>query len=298
MQQRSQRRSAVYMLAPATALISVFVLVPMLLTIWLSFQNWSTQTGFDTAKFIGVQNFLDIFGSTSVGRDFKSALANTAIYTGLSVVVILPLSVLLGLLVHQTIAPGGVFLRTVLFSTYMVPMIAVALVFSKLYSPAEGPLNQILGWVGIPPQTWLSSPATALVSIVILNVWQQVGYFTVLAVAGLTQIPESLYEAAKIDGAGAAQRFFTITLPLLGNTLLFSAVIAIINSVQVFEPVALITQGGPVNATNVLTYHIRRVGIERAQGGLGSAMAVTLMLSLVIAIAALFAFTRQREARA
>jgi multiple sugar transport system permease protein len=245
-----------------------------------------------------VQNFLDIFGSTSVGRDFKSALANTAIYTGLSVVVILPLSVLLGLLVHQTIAPGGVFLRTVLFSTYMVPMIAVALVFSKLYSPTEGPLNQILGWVGIPPQTWLSSPVTALVSIVILNVWQQVGYFTVLAVAGLTQIPESLYEAAKIDGAGAVQRFFTITLPLLGNTLLFSAVIAIINSVQVFEPVALITQGGPVNATNVLTYHIRRVGIERAQGGLGSAMAVTLMLSLVIAIAALFAFTRQREARA
>jgi multiple sugar transport system permease protein len=298
MQQRSQRRSAVYMLAPATALISVFVLVPMLLTIWLSFQSWSTQTGFDTAKFIGVQNFLDIFGSTSVGRDFKSALANTAIYTGLSVVVILPLSVLLGLLVHQTIAPGGVFLRTVLFSTYMVPMIAVALVFSKLYSPTEGPLNQILGWVGIPPQTWLSSPVTALVSIVILNVWQQVGYFTVLAVAGLTQIPESLYEAAKIDGAGAVQRFFTITLPLLGNTLLFSAVIAIINSVQVFEPVALITQGGPVNATNVLTYHIRRVGIERAQGGLGSAMAVTLMLSLVIAIAALFAFTRQREARA
>ena len=298
MQQRSQRRSAVYMLAPATALISVFVLVPMLLTIWLSFQSWSTQTGFDTAKFIGVQNFLDIFGSTSVGRDFKSALANTAIYTGLSVVVILPLSVLLGLLVHQTIAPGGVFLRTVLFSTYMVPMIAVALVFSKLYSPTEGPLNQILGWVGIPPQTWLSSPVTALVSIVILNVWQQVGYFTVLAVAGLTQIPESLYEAAKIDGAGAVQRFFTITMPLLGNTLLFSAVIAIINSVQVFEPVALITQGGPVNATNVLTYHIRRVGIERAQGGLGSAMAVTLMLSLVIAIAALFAFTRQREARA
>ena len=113
--------------------------------------------------------------------------------------------------------------------------------------------------------------------------------------AGLTQIPDSLYEAAKIDGANPLQRFFSITLPLLGNTLLFSAVIAIINAVQVFEPVALLTQGGPVNATNVLTYHIRRVGIERAQGGLGSAMAVTLMLALVVAIAALFAFARSRE---
>ena len=88
----------------------------------------------------------------------------------------------------------------------------------------------------------------------------------------------------------------SITLPLLGDTLLFSAVIAIINAVQVFEPVALITQGGPVDSTNVLTYHIRRVGIERAQGGLGSAMAVTLMLALIVAVAALFAFARAREA--
>lgn len=293
--QLNQHRSAFLMLAPATALLGVFIIVPMLLTIGLSFTKWSTQTGFETASFIGLQNFIDIFGNTSVGRDFKAALINTGLYTLGSVVLILPLSVLLGLLVHQTLAPGGVFLRTVLFSTYMVPMIAVALVFSKLYSPSEGPLNQILGWVGIPPQTWLSAPQTALFSIVILNVWQQVGYFTVLAVAGLTQIPASLYEAARIDGANAIQRFFSITLPLLGNTLLFSTVICIINAVQVFEPVALITQGGPVNATNVLTYHIRRVGIERAQGGTGSAMAVTLMLALVIAIAAIFAFARSRE---
>ena len=283
------------MLAPATALLAIFIIVPMLLTIALAFTSWSTQTGFDTATFVGLQNFFDIFGNTSVGRDFKAALVNTGVYTLASVLVILPLSVIFGLLVHQTLAPGGVFLRTVLFATYMVPMIAVALVFSKLYSPTEGPLNQILGWVGIGPQPWLSSPQTALGSIVILNVWQQVGYFTVLAVAGLTQIPPSLHEAAKIDGAGAVQRFFTVTLPLMGNTLLFSAVIAIINAVQVFEPVALITQGGPVNATNVLTYHIRRVGIERAQGGTGSAMAVTLMLALIIAIWALFAFARSLE---
>jgi multiple sugar transport system permease protein len=295
--QPSQHRAAIYMLAPATGLLVVFIIIPMLLTIWLSFQDWSTQTGFETARFIGIQNFLDIFANTSVGRDFKTALFNTSIYTLASVALILPLSVGLGLLVHQNLAPGGVFLRTVLFATYMVPMIAVALVFSKLYLPTEGPLNQIIGWLGIPPQTWFSAPQTALGSIVILNIWQQVGYFTVLAVAGLTQIPDSLYEAAKIDGANPLQRFISITLPLLGNTLLFSAVIAIINAVQVFEPVALITQGGPVNSTNVLTYHIRRVGIERAQGGLGSAMAVTLMLALVVAITALFAFARSREAK-
>ncbi|MGN6099637.1 MAG: carbohydrate ABC transporter permease [Devosia sp.] len=281
------------MLGPALVLLGVFVLVPMLLTIWLAFQDWSTGTGFDTARFVGLDNFTEIFGPTSVGRDFKGALVNTALYTLGSVVAILPLSVLFGLLVYQNRVRGGVTLRTILFSTYMVPMIAVALVWSKLYSPSEGPLNQMLGWVGLPGSAWLSSPNTALGSIVLLNVWQQVGYFTVLAIAVLTKFPGSVYVGAAIDAPGPLQRFFSITLPLLRRTLLFSAVIAIINAVQVFEPVALITQGGPINSTNVLTYHIRRVGIERSQGGLGSAMAVTLMLALIVMIVALFAFARQ-----
>jgi len=281
------------MLTPALVLLGVFIVVPMLLTVWLAFQDWSTETGFDTARFVGLDNFSAIFGPTSVGRDFKGALVNTAIYTLGSVVLLLPLSVLFGLLVYQQRVRVGVVLRTILFSTYMVPMIAVALVWSKLYSPSEGPINQILGWVGLPGSTWLSSPNTALGSIVLLNVWQQVGYFTVLAVAGLTQIPGSVYEAAAIDGANALQRFGRLTLPLLRRTLLFSAVIAVINAVQVFEPVALITQGGPVGATNVLTYHIRRVGIERSQGGLGSAMAVTLILALIVTVVALFALARR-----
>jgi ABC-type sugar transport system permease subunit len=285
------------MIGPAAGLIGVFVLVPMALTIWLSFQQWSSQTPFSAAEFVGLRNYHDIFGPISVGRDFKQALANTAIYTGLSVLLLLPLSVLLGLLVHQTRAPGGQTLRTVLFATYMVPMIAVALVWSKLYSPMDGPINQMLGWVGVAPQPWLSSPDTALHALVVLNVWQQVGYFTVLAVAGLTQIPGTLYDAARVDGANGVQSFFGVTLPLLRRTLLFSAVIAIINAVQVFEPVALITQGGPAGSTNVLTFHIRRVGIERAQGGIGSAMAVTLMLALLVAITAVFALNRRGEER-
>jgi multiple sugar transport system permease protein len=292
---RTYRASVWMMLTPAVALIGAFIFLPMVLTVWLSLQDWSTQTGFQTARFIGLGNFFEIFGPTSIGRDFKQAFVNTAIYTVLSIVLILPLSIAFGLLVHQRNVAGGNLLRTVLFSTYMVPMIAVALVWSKLYSPTEGPINQILGWAGVGPQPWLSSPRTALVSIVFLNVWQQVGYFTVLVIAGLTQIPNSLYEAAKLDGARPYQQFYAIKLPLLRRTLLFSTVIAIINAVQVFEPVALITQGGPAGSTNVLTYHIRRVGIERAQGGLGSAMAVTLMLSLIVVIFALFAFARRSD---
>lgn len=291
--QQATRPQIPVMLAPAVLPIGVFILLPMLLTVWLSFHDWSSQTAFSSAEFVGFRNYEDIFGPISVGRDFKSAFTNTAIYTALSVAILLPLSVLLGLLVHQQMVRGGRILRTILFATYMVPMIAVALVWSKLYAPTEGPLNQILGWFGIGRQSWLSSPDTALYSLVLLNVWQQIGYFTVLAVAGLTQIPKSLYEAARIDGAGPVQSFFGVTLPLLRRQLLFSTVIAIINAVQVFEPVALITQGGPAGSTNVLTFHIRRVGIERAQGGIGSAMAVTLMLALLVAIVAVFMINRR-----
>jgi multiple sugar transport system permease protein len=295
MQRLHRHLRVVGFLGPSAGLISVFVLVPIALTIWLSFHEWSTQTAFDTARFVGLRNFQDIFGATSVGRDFKGAFLNTGVYAALSIAIILPLSVLLGLLVYQTRVWGGEVLRTILFSTYMVPSIAVALVWSKLYSPTEGPFNQMLGWIGIGPQPWLSSPDTALVSLVYLNVWQQVGYFTVLIVAGLTQIPQSLYDAARVDGGNAFQIFWRITLPLLRRALLFSAVICLINAVQVFEPVVLITQGGPVGSTNVLTFHIRRVGIERAQGGLGSAMAVMLLLTLIVTVVALFALARKAD---
>lgn len=291
------RKSIVAMLAPSLGLIAIFVLVPIALTIWLAFTKWSSQTPFSTATFIGFDNFREIFGASSVGRDFKGAMVNTALYSLLSIALLLPLSVLFGMLIHQAELRGANILRTILFATYMVPMIAVALVFSKLYSPTEGPFNQILSWVGIGPQPWLSSPDTALVSVVLLNVWQQVGYFTILIIAGLTQIPHSIYEAARMDGVRGPSLFGFITLPLLKRTLLFSAVIALINAVQVFEPVALITQGGPVGSTNVMTYHIRRVGIERAQGGLGSAMSVTLLLALVITVTAVFALARREDRR-
>jgi ABC-type sugar transport system permease subunit len=295
-ERRPMRLSGPALLAPGVGLIAIFMLVPILLTVWLSLQNWSTQTAFNAAHFVGLDNFAELFGPTSVGRDFRRAFANTALYAALSIAVILPLSTALGLLVHQAHVWGANVLRAILFSTYMVPSIAVALVWSKLYSPSEGPYNQMLGWLGLPGLDWLSSPATALFSLVLLNVWQQAGYFTVLAVAGLTQIPDTLYEAARLDGANRFQMFGHVTLPLLRRTLLFSAVIALINAVQVFEPVALITQGGPVGATSVLTFHIRRVGIERAQGGSGSAMAVTLLLTLVVTVTALFALARERDA--
>lgn len=291
----SHRGWTVVMLAPSVGLMTVFVLIPMVLTICLSFHRWSSQTPFSSAHWIGLDNYQEIFSAGSVGRDFRQAVRNTFIYAAISIAVILPLSVALALFVHQTRLRGSTVLRALLFSTYMVPMVAVALVWSKLYSPTEGPINQVLGWVGIAPLPWLSRPDTALNALVILNVWQQVGYFTVLAVAGLTQIPDAILEAAKIDGARNVGLFWHVTLPLLRRTVLFSGIIVLINAVQVFEPVAMITQGGPLGSTNVVTYHIRRVGIERSQGGLGSAMAMILVVFLSVTVSAVFFAASRRS---
>jgi multiple sugar transport system permease protein len=293
----TSRRSTVAFLAPSVGLIGAFILVPIALTIWLSFQSWSTQTAFATAVPTGLDNYRLLLSGDPVGRDFRQAGTNTLTYAVLSVGTILPLAIAFGTFVHRASVRGVVLLRSVLFATYIVPTIAIAIVWSKLYSPSEGPFNQILGVVGVAPRTWLSDPSTALNALVVLNVWQQVGYFTVLVVAGLTQIPGDVYEAAAIDGARGIALFRRITLPLLRPTVLFVSVIALINAVQVFEPVAAITQGGPAGATNVLTFHIRRVGIERAQGGVGSAMAVMLLLALVVTVALVFALLHRQDER-
>lgn len=292
-QSRRRAISATGLLVPGVGLLALFVLAPVALTIWLSFHEWSTQTPFGEATYSGLDNYRRLFDDAIVGRDFRQAMRNTFVYAGLSVLCIVPLSILFGTFIHRVAIRGTGLMRAVLFSTYMVPTIAVAIVWSKLYSPSEGPINQALGWIGIAPQPWLSSPDTALRSLVVFNVWQQVGYFTVLVVAGLTQIPDSVYEAAALDGARGIRLFRYVTLPLLRRTTLFVVVIAIINAVQVFEPVATITQGGPVGSTNVMTFHIRRVGIERSQGGLGSAMAVMLLLALVVTVTLVFALNRR-----
>lgn len=292
-----RRAATAGLLAPSVGLIAVFILLPIALTIWLSFNDWSTQTPFSEAQFTGLGNYAELFNDGPVGRDFRQATVNTFSYAAMSIAVILPMSVLFGTFIYRVSLRSTVLLRTTLFSTYIVPSIAAAIVWSKLYSPTEGPFNQILVWLGLNPQPWLSSPDTALGSLVILNVWQQVGYFTVLVIAGLTQIPGDIYEAASIDGAHGVSLFRRITLPLLRNTMLFIVVIALINAIQVFEPVVAITQGGPIGSTNVLTFHIRRVGIERAQGGLGSSMSVMLLLGLGATVAMVFAiFNRKDEA--
>jgi ABC-type sugar transport system permease subunit len=277
---RTQRAWAAILLSPGLGLLLAFVVAPIALTAWISLHEWSMFTPMGDWTWVGLDNYRDLAGN----RTFRIALRNTLLYAGLSLVAIVPLALALGMLLFGGMGRASTALRAIVFVPYMIPTIAVAIIWGYLYSPLYGPLNQILNLVGLPRQAWLGSVDTAMLSLVILNVWQTVGYYTVLVIAGLTQIPTVYYEAARIDGAGPLQRVVHVTLPLLRRTLLFVVVIAIINTVQVFEPVYVLTQGGPANATNVLSFQIYKSAFEFGLAGQASAMAFVLFLVLAGAV--------------
>jgi ABC-type sugar transport system permease subunit len=268
--------AATAFLSPAVILIGVFTLVPMILTFWISFHTGTISTPLTEMEPAGWSNYAQVF-SDPVHRQ---ALVNTAIYVGLSLLITLPIAFLLALLVYAPKLRGSSLLRVILFSTYVIPTVAIVIIWSQLYSPQYGPIDVALGAVGLPQPGWLSSPDSALISLVIFNVWQMIGYYVILLVAGLTQIPDDVYEAAAIDGAGAVRRTVSITMPLLRNTFVFVGLMTVINSVQVFDPIYLLTQGGPINSTLTISFDIQRTAIQYGLAGQASAMAAGMLVMI------------------
>lgn len=285
-----ERRWAAVMLSPAMAVIVGFVFVPVALTFWISLHHWSMFTPFGDMEWAGLSNYRGLLDD----GEFHTALRNTVLYVLLALLITVPLSVALGMLLYFPKVAGRGTVRTALFSTYVVPTVAIAIVWGALYAPTYGPLARMFDAVGLPMPQFLSSPSSALASLVVFHVWQMLGYYVVLVVAGLTQIPKDLYEVASIDGAGFWRQTWSITLPLLGRTMTFVVLIAIINAVQVFDPIYILTQGGPAQSTNVLSFEIQRTAFEHGLAGQASAMAFSLLIVLVAVAGAVMAVLRRR----
>lgn len=274
-------------LVPGVGLLAVFVVLPILLTAWISLHSGSLVMSYGEMPWVGLHNYAVIFGQTT----FRTALVNTFVYAFANLVIIVPLSVMLGIFLFQSRIRGLGVLRTLLFVPYMIPSVAIAIVWSYLYAPQYGPLNEILGWMHIPAQDWLASIHEALPALILLNVWQTLGYYVVLVVAGLTEIPSDYYEAAAVDGASWLQQQVHVTLPLLTRSLAFIIVILTINTLQVFDLVYVLTQGGPVNATNVVAFDTYQTAFDFGQAGLASAMAMVLLaIVLLLSVAQLRLF--------
>lgn len=283
---RREITSAYGFLLPNLVGFAIFTFFPVIAALVISMTDWDLL---QAPKWVGLENYRTLFTDPLFGQVLK----NTALYVLGTVPLQMLLALLVALALNQRI-PGQLFFRTAYFMPVVASTVAVALVWRWIFNYDFGLLNSFLYMIGIQdPPNWLGSTRWALISIIIMSVWQQVGYSMVLFLAGLQGVPQQLYEAAEIDGAGSWGRFFFITLPLLSPTTFFILIIGIINSFQVFDQALIMTQGGPANATNTIVYHIYRNAFQFFKMGYASAMAWVLFAIIFVVTLLQFRFQRR-----
>lgn len=267
---------------PALVLYGWFLLYPMLDSIRLSFFDWS---GFrtDTPVWVGMDNYVRLFTEDAV---FPRALLNSVLWVVLSLLLPTVIALLIALGLNREIVGRNV-MRAVFYIPAVFASITVAAMWRWIYNPSLGFVNQILQAVGLGEwtQSWLGDPRFALGSIFVANIWQAVGFSMVLFLAGLQTVPEELMEAAKLDGAGAWQRFWAVTVPALRPTTVVVIILTIINSLKVFDLVVGMTGGGPAQSTQVLALWSYSQSFTNHEFGMGGAVAtVLLIVTLAIVI--------------
>jgi multiple sugar transport system permease protein len=263
-----------------------FTFLPVLAALLISFTNWDLLQAPD---WIGLANYRRL----ATDPLFHEVLRNTVVYVAGTVPVQMAIALLVAMALNRRV-PGQLFFRTAYFMPVVASTVAVALVWRWIFHADFGLLNSFLYFIGVDePPKWLSSTRWALPAIIIMSIWQQIGFSMVLFLAGLQSVPGQLYEAAKIDGANGWHRFRYITVPMLSSTTFFVLVISVINSFQVFEQAFIMTQGGPANATNTLVFNIYRYAFQFFQMGYAAAMAWVLF-AIIFAVT-LVQFRMQRQ---
>jgi raffinose/stachyose/melibiose transport system permease protein len=264
-------------LLPALILFLLFVIYPIFRSMYFSTFNWN---GLGPAvKFVGLRNFQQIL----VDKVFIKALVNVLLLVVLSLGVQLPLALGLAVMVGRNLPGRGLF-RTFFFLPYVLSEVNVAIMFLLLYNPnpERGLLNAVVVLFGAKPIGWLSNPNLVLFSIFVAITWKFFGFHMLLYLAGLQNIPIELEEASRIDGANSFQNFWYITLPLLGSTIRTSVYLSVLGCLQEFVLVQVMTRGGPVNASEVLSTYMYRFGFIRFQLGYGSAVALYMFFFCLI----------------
>ncbi|MDE0073115.1 MAG: sugar ABC transporter permease [Gammaproteobacteria bacterium] len=276
------------LLAPAAALILAFTLGPLLFSLWISLHEWRLID--PVPLFLGFDNYAALLRD----REWWSAIGNTALFT-LHVPVAMAIALALAILTRGS-RRALRWARLALFLPGITSVAAIAVVWKWLLSDQYGLANRGLERAGLGSVPWLTSPDTALASLMIIGIWMVVGYQMVVFQAGLAAIPRDWYDAARVDGAGPWQRFRHITLPGLRHTLFFVLVTSIIGSFQVFGLVYVMTEGGPLGATDVAVYHIYREAWEFLQFGNAAAMSWLLFAVVFAATWLHFRFLDARRA--
>jgi multiple sugar transport system permease protein len=270
-------------IAPNLIGFAVFTLLPLIFALAVSFAEWDVISGLDGIRWVGFENFSTVL----TDGNFWHAARVTLIYVGVSV----PLTTAAGLLIALALngpVPGRALLRLIFFIPFIVNAVAISAVWILLYHPRYSPLNNTLRALGVDdPPLWLASSQWALPALIIMAVWGGCGYAAVIYLAALQSLPEDLYEAADLDGAGVFQKFRAITFPLITPTTFFLLVTGFIGASQSFGMINLMTRGGPGTSTTVASYYVYQNGFQFYKFGYAAAIAwvmfaFVLLLTLVL----------------
>jgi multiple sugar transport system permease protein len=256
--------------APQVLGIVIFVLVPLALVVFYSFQEWNVLSG--SINFVGAANYEKLLADPQIGQ----VLFATAVFSVGLVLCNIPLALILATLLNRS-GRGIAFFRTVFFSPVVVSLVAWTLVWGFLLQD-NGGINGLLKVFGIDGPNWLQNGPTAMAAVIVVQVFKNVGLNMVLFLAALQGVPRELYEAARVDGATGWVLFKRITLPMISPTVLLTVIITIVGSLQVFAQIAVLTQGGPGLSTNVLVYYLFQQAFDFHHFGYGSTLAIVLFV--------------------
>jgi ABC-type sugar transport system permease subunit len=268
-------RAGILFLLPSAIILIVFVAYPIVQSAWMSLHNWSYLQS--TQPFVGIQNYIDL----SKDPRFWNALGNTAIFSAVTV----PLQVVIGMVLAIRFARSnliGNFFRSVYFFPVISAFATMAIVWKFLLSPDVGPFAAWEHALGIPTVNILQSTAFALPAVIVVGLWKNVGFTMVILIAALQDVPESLNEAAALDGVGTWGRFRYVTLPAIRQPLLFATILAVIASLQVFDQVYVMTAGGPLFHTETLVTYLYQLGFQQYRSGYAAAVAWVLFILIMV----------------
>ncbi|WP_329190241.1 carbohydrate ABC transporter permease [Streptomyces sp. NBC_01428] len=273
---------------PFLVLFGLFMVWPLVQGLWMSLTDTSLSA--HSPSFIGADNFSEALQDAEMWR----SLGHTLLFTLVSTVPLVAVALGMALLVHTGL-PGQWVWRLAFFAPYLLPVGVVSLLWMWLYQPDLGLYNHLLGVLGLDGYAWLSDESVALWAIVLTTLWWTVGFNFLLYLAALQSIPDHLYEAAAIDGAGAWRRLWSITLPQLGRITGVITVLQILASLKVFDQIYLLTKGGPNNSTRPVIEYMYDVGFTGYRLGYASAISYIFFALVLLASAAQFAALRRRE---
>ena len=256
----------------------IFTFIPVVISLCLSFTSWNFMEGIEGIKFNGLANYIRLFSD----EWFLNSYKNNIIFTAVTVPVLIALGLVMATIINKYIYGGGV-VRTMIFIPYIASVVAVCTVWMVLLQPSYGPVNEFFRSIGIAnPPGWLADFKWSLPSIMIIYVWQQVGYYSIVFLAGLKGLPEDVYEAAKVDGASSIRQFFSLTVPLISPTTFFLTIMGIIGSFKVFDQISVLTQGGPGSSSSVMAYYVYRTAFDYFEMGYANTLAWALFVLVFI----------------